>query len=502
MGKSKPSTPSTNGKHSSKSLSAVKDGAVIKSSKTPKVKSAELAKKVAAKSDKKSKKSKGKKEPTPTPSSSEESDSDESMSSASSASESEAEVKKPVNGKTNGVAKAAKAESGTSDSSESSESSASSDDSSDDSTDDEGKPAASKSAAAKIESSDDDSGSSSDESSGNESDDEVEKAPAAKGAAAAKPSKAAKKDASSDEDSDDSEDSAEDSDDSDSSEKGDEESAPKKRKAESAEVPAVKKVKAEESGPTSLFVGNLSWNIDEEWLAREFEEFGEIAGSRIVTDRESGRSRGFGYVEFSNAADAAKALEGKKGQEIDGRIANVDFSTPRPSNDSPRDQAKTRASNFGDSTSPPSSTLFVGNVSFEANEDMIGESFSSFGEILSIRLPTDQTTGAPKGFGYVEFSSVDEAKAALDSMQGSSIGGRAIRLDFSTPRSNTGGSPRGGGRGGFGDRGGRGGGRGRGGFGDRGGRGGRGGRGDRGGSRGGSTNRGGFGDFKGQKKTF
>jgi nucleolin len=112
-------------------------------------------------------------------------------------------------------------------------------------------------------------------------------------------------------------------------------------------------------------------------------------------------------------------------------------------------------------------------------------------------------TGNPKGFGYVTFQSIDDAKTAFDAMVGAEIAGRPVRLDYATPRpdrSEGGGRGGGrGGRGGFNDRGrgGRGGGRGgRGGFGDRGGRGGA-----RGG-RGGSTNRGGFGDFQGKKQTF
>jgi nucleolin len=142
----------------------------------------------------------------------------------------------------------------------------------------------------------------------------------------------------------------------------------------------------------------------------------------------------------------------------------------------------------------------------------MSEIFGEYGEIKAIRLPTDQESGQLKGFGYVEYSSVDEAREALKELQGVDLAGRSARLDFSTPRQNTGDSPRGGrgGRGGFNDRGGRGGGRGRGGFGDRGGFGGRGGgrgrggfndRGGRGG-RGGSTNRGGMGDFQGKKMTF
>ena len=123
-------------------------------------------------------------------------------------------------------------------------------------------------------------------------------------------------------------------------------------------------------------------------------------------------------------------------------------------------------------------------------------------------MPTDRETGAPKGFGYVTFGSIDEAKAAFDGMQGYEIAGRTVRLDYSSPRPSNGDSPargRGGFGGGFGGgRGGRGGGRG--GFGDRGGRGGgRGGFGGRGGARGGrggTTNRGGFGDFAGKKTSF
>ena len=180
------------------------------------------------------------------------------------------------------------------------------------------------------------------------------------------------------------------------------------------------------------------------------------------------------------------------GAQVDNRPLNVDFSNPK-------EKKPDRSKQFGDEKSPPSDTLFVANIAFEATEDIIGEEFGNHGDVIGVRLPTDMESGNPKGFGYVQFSSIDGAAAAMDKMAGASICGRPIRLDFSTPRANTGDSPRGGrgGRGGF-DRGGRGGGRGRGGF-DRGGRGG--GRGGRGG-RGGSTNRGGFGDFQGKKMTF
>ncbi len=302
-----------------------------------------------------------------------------------------------------------------------------------------------------------------------------------------------------------------DSSDSDSSDSEEEAAPSKKRKADEEEETSAKKVKSdavEDTGSKNLFVGNLSWNIDDEWLYREFEEFGEITGARVISDRDSGRSKGFGYVEFANSADAAKALDAKKGALIDGREANVDFSTPRD-NAAPKDRANARAATYGDQKNPESDTLFVGNISFEANEDIIGEAFGTHGSVVNVRLPTDMDSGNPKGFGYVTFASVEDAKNAMENMMGADIAGRPVRLDYATPRPER---DAGGGRGGFGDRGGRGGrggGRGgRGGFGDRGGRGGRGGFGDRGGrggsrgGRGGSTNRGGFGDFQGKKQTF
>ena len=195
---------------------------------------------------------------------------------------------------------------------------------------------------------------------------------------------------------------------------------------------------------------------------------------------------------------------------LDNRALNVDFASSKPAGNQ-QDRAQSRAKSYGDQASQPSDTLFVGNLSFDVGQETVSEAFGEYGTILGVRLPTDRDTGEPKGFGYVTFSSVDEAKGALEAMQGYEISGRACRLDYSQPRPQNGESPGRGGRGGRGgfDRGGRGGGRG--GF-DRGGRGGgrgfggrgRGGfdRGGRGGGRGASTNRGGFGDFSGKKVTF
>jgi nucleolin len=78
-----------------------------------------------------------------------------------------------------------------------------------------------------------------------------------------------------------------------------------------------------------LFVGNLSWGLDWKQLKDIFGEFGEVSFVRVVTDRETGKSKGFGFVEFANAEDAAKAKDEMQGKEVDGRELNIDFAQER-----------------------------------------------------------------------------------------------------------------------------------------------------------------------------
>lgn len=84
----------------------------------------------------------------------------------------------------------------------------------------------------------------------------------------------------------------------------DEAVASKKRKADTNVVPAAKKSKTEasgdDSGPKNLFVGQLSWNVDEDWLTREFERFGELSSVRVISDKNTGRSKGFVHAVHSN----------------------------------------------------------------------------------------------------------------------------------------------------------------------------------------------------------
>ena len=72
-----------------------------------------------------------------------------------------------------------------------------------------------------------------------------------------------------------------------------------------------------------LFVGGLSWGTTDEGLHGAFSKFGEIAEAKVITDRETGRSRGFGFVTFANDESAASAIGEMNGTELDGRTIKV-----------------------------------------------------------------------------------------------------------------------------------------------------------------------------------
>lgn len=72
-----------------------------------------------------------------------------------------------------------------------------------------------------------------------------------------------------------------------------------------------------------LFVGNLSWGISDEQLREAFGALGTVEEAVIITDRQSGRSKGFGFVTMSTEEEAQAAVEGLNGKELDGRAINV-----------------------------------------------------------------------------------------------------------------------------------------------------------------------------------
>lgn len=78
-----------------------------------------------------------------------------------------------------------------------------------------------------------------------------------------------------------------------------------------------------------IFVGGLSWGTDDAGLRAAFEGFGAITEAKVIQDRDTGRSRGFGFVTFADEESAAKCKEGMEGLDLDGRNLKVDYPRER-----------------------------------------------------------------------------------------------------------------------------------------------------------------------------
>ncbi|XP_031430982.1 nucleolin isoform X2 [Clupea harengus] len=241
------------------------------------------------------------------------------------------------------------------------------------------------------------------------------------------------------------------------------------------------------SAGKTLVVNNLAYSATEETLQSVFEK-----AVSIRVPQNNGRAKGFAFVEFEGEDEAKEAMDTLNNTEVEGRTIRLEFSQ----------QSRTKPE-FG--KGGPTKTLIVKGLSEDTTEESLMESFEG---AVTARVVTDRDTGSSKGFGFVDFESEDDCKAAKEAMDSGEIDGTKVTLDYARPKGEggfggRGGGGRGGGRG-FGGRGGGrgfGGGRG-GGRGFGGGRGGGGGRGFGGRGGGGRGGGGGFGKPQGKKTTF
>jgi len=87
-----------------------------------------------------------------------------------------------------------------------------------------------------------------------------------------------------------------------------------------------------------IYVGNLSYNTGENELNTLFSAYGEILSTKLIEDRETGKSKGFAFVEMANDNDAVSAISGLNGKEVDGRAIKVNEALDKPKNNNFRNR--------------------------------------------------------------------------------------------------------------------------------------------------------------------
>ena len=90
----------------------------------------------------------------------------------------------------------------------------------------------------------------------------------------------------------------------------------------------------------NIFVGGIPWSLSEEGFKELFEKFGTVASARIITDKRTGRSKGYGFIEMPNDEEGKKAIEGLNETEIEGRKIGVTASIEKTQEEKDRDREK------------------------------------------------------------------------------------------------------------------------------------------------------------------
>lgn len=166
---------------------------------------------------------------------------------------------------------------------------------------------------------------------------------------------------------------------------------------------------------TNLYVKNVDLDVTEELLRAKFSEFGKIA-SLVVSKDGNGSSRGFGFVNFDNPDDARRAMEAMHGSQLGSKVLYV----ARAQKKAEREQILRRQ--FEEKRKEQilkyqGSNVYVKNIDDIVSEAELRELFSKCGTITSAKLMHDDK-GISKGFGFVCFSSPEEANKAVNSFQG------------------------------------------------------------------------------------
>ncbi|KAG9138967.1 hypothetical protein Leryth_007572 [Lithospermum erythrorhizon] len=192
------------------------------------------------------------------------------------------------------------------------------------------------------------------------------------------------------------------------------------------------------SADLKVFVGNLPFTSDSSTLAGLFGRAGNVEMAEVIYDRDSGRSRGFGFVTMSSAKEVDAAVRQFNGYELDGRELRVNSgpAPPKRDNFSSREFSSRGgprgSSGFNNSSrdfnSGGGNRVYVGNLSWGVDDLALQNLFRGQGNVKEARVVYDRESGRSRGFGFVTFSSAQEVNSAIEALDGADLDGRSIRV--------------------------------------------------------------------------
>ncbi|XP_047983336.1 polyadenylate-binding protein RBP47-like [Salvia hispanica] len=170
----------------------------------------------------------------------------------------------------------------------------------------------------------------------------------------------------------------------------------------------------------SIFVGDLAPDVTDELLHETFaSRYPSVKDVKVVVDLNTGRSKGYGFVRFNDENEKSKAVTEMNGVQCSSRPMRIGVATPRRYSSQQQYYSQGQSENESSST-----TIFVGGLDSEVTDDMLRESFTPFGEVVSVKIP------AGRGCGFVQYEKRSNAEDALHRLNGTIIGKQKVRLSW------------------------------------------------------------------------
>merc|ERR1719435_470722 len=165
-----------------------------------------------------------------------------------------------------------------------------------------------------------------------------------------------------------------------------------------------------------LFVGGLSYETTDEGFRQHFEQWGEVVDCVIMRDRETKKSKGFGFITYKEVSMIDEAQRSRP-HHLDGRDVDTKRSMPRDSGESQKSLTK----------------MFIGGMKDDTTVEMLREVFAPYGEMKSCDVVTDKQSGKCKGFGFIEFEDYDSVDRCVLKKR-HELNGRTVEVKKAVPK--------------------------------------------------------------------
>ncbi|XP_028052392.1 polyadenylate-binding protein RBP47B'-like [Camellia sinensis] len=192
-----------------------------------------------------------------------------------------------------------------------------------------------------------------------------------------------------------------------------------------------------DAGPEhSIFVGDLAPDVTDYLLQETFRtQYPSVRGAKVVTDPNTGRSKGYGFVKFADEMERNRAMSEMNGVYCSTRQMRISAATPKKTTGFQQQYAAARALYPPPAYTPAvqtipvdndinNTTVFIGNLDPNVTEEELRQIFLQFGEIIYVKIPTS------RGCGFVQFAARASAEEAIQRMQGTMIGQQAVHLSW------------------------------------------------------------------------